>query len=119
MIDAYQATLIAYTTEEGETIHVNCAPIRGTSKDWQENDEVMEAHGYQGMIRYSVHEEESQNWENLEWSVNFELPSELIDFGPEKNVSWEDRIITDDTGAEHDVSAYVNVTCDTCGKRIK
>ena len=118
MIDAYQATLVAYTTEDGETLHVDCAPIRGTSEDWRENDRVMEEHGYQGMIRYSVHEWESQNWGELEYSVDFELPSELNDFGPDQNVSYEDRTITDDEGTEHDVSAYVDVTCDLCGERI-
>ena len=118
MIDAYQATLVAYMTGDGETLHVDCAPIRGTSKDWQENDRVMEEHGYSGMIRYSIHEWESQNWDELEYSVDFEMPSELIDFGPDQNVSYEDRTITDGAGVEHDVSAYVDVTCDKCDERI-
>ena len=118
MIDAYQATLIAYITEPGETLHVGCAPIRGTSEDWRVNDEVMEAHGYSGMVRYSIHEWESHNWGDLEYSVDFELPSELNDFGPDQNVSYEDRTITDDEGTEHDVSAYVDVTCVLCGERI-
>ena len=119
MIDAFQATLIAYTTEDGEIIHTDCAPIRGTSEDWRENDRVMEQHGYSGVIRYSIHEWEGQHWDQIEWAVDFDVPEELIDFGEGQNVSWEDRTITDSEGTVHDVSMYVDVICDECGERIE
>lgn len=119
MIDAHQATLIAYSTENGEIIHVACAPIRGTNEDWRINDAVMEELGYTGVIRYMIHEEESQNWEDISWAVDFDVPEELIDWGPDQNVSWEDRTITDDAGTVHDVSAWVDVICDKCRKRIE
>jgi hypothetical protein len=73
MIDAYQATVIAYQTEDGELIHLECAPIRGTSEDWRENDRVMEEHGFLPLSRYSIHESESARWEDLIWNVDFPI----------------------------------------------
>jgi hypothetical protein len=120
MIDAYQATLIAYQMEHDVgIIHIECAPIRGTNEDWRINDAVMEDLGYVGLMRYSIHEWESQNWEDLPIWVDFDMPGELIDWGPTQNVSWEDRTITDNEGIVHDVSEWVDVACDVCGRRIQ
>ena len=110
MIDAYQATLIAYQTEDGgEIIHVDCAPIRGTSEDWRINDRVMEEFGFGGLIRFMIHEIEGENWSQLEWSN-----VEGIEDVPEEDYNYQDELVGD-----VDVSNYIGIFCDVCSKRIE
>ena len=109
MIDAHHATLIAYVTEDGEIIHKECAPIRGTSEDWEVNDQIMEDHGFTGLIRYHIHEYESQNWSELEWA----------DVDGIEDVPEEDYNYQDETVGSVDVSPYIGIFCATCSERIE
>ena len=124
MIDAYQAAFVAYYTGDGELIHDTCAPIRGTSEDWQENAAVMEDHGYSGVSRYSIHEIESENWNDLEAGSDLALNENTgTDCGEwmsrvDADVDYQDERIRDDNGEWHDVSAFIAVTCAECSERI-
>lgn len=118
MIDAYQATLIAYRTDNGEVMHYDCAPIRGTSDDYRVNDKIMEELGYHGLIRYSIHEWEGSLWGDLEYSSDLDLSEwKGEDFGPDKDTDYSEGTIR--IGDEwYDVAPYVHVMCDVCGLRI-
>ena len=121
MIDAYQMTVIAYQTEGGEMIHLECAPIRGTSEDWRENDKVMEEHGFLPLSRYTIHEYARGLWEDLSWRADF--PIELntdTSWGEDADIDYttgEERI-KDDLGEWHDISDIVGEHCAHCNKRI-
>ncbi len=129
MIDAYQATTIA-AMGEGAIVHYRAACVGSAwniaSEEWKADGEKpgefelhLEAERYEALSRYTIHELESVNWDDLAYSVDFEMPKDLEDWGPNRNVSWEDKTVIDPDGVEHDVSAYVNVYCDQCGERIE
>ncbi len=129
MIDAYQATVIAAITD-GAIVHYTPDCVGSTwniaSEEWKADVEKpgefelhLEAEGYDALVRYLIHEVESANWDDLAYRIDFEMPKDLEDWGPNRNVSWEDKTVIDPDGVEHDVSAYVNVYCDQCGERIE
>ena len=107
MLDVVQTALIAYSTEDGEIIHVDGAPIRGTSESWRENDRVMEEYGYNGRIRYSIHEMESENWEELTYNSDFE-------FADQDEYDYQNETVKG-----QDVSSLIGIFCDKCSKRIE
>jgi hypothetical protein len=134
MIDATQAAIVAYMTEHGEIIHDShligaevwdaaeqAARDRGqpVGQGWRVFDEVIEAAGYTPLIRYSIHEIESSNWEDLPYQgIGVEDLAVMTDYGDEPNVNYEDETVLVD-GEWVDVAPYVGVYCDECGERIE
>jgi hypothetical protein len=123
MIDAYQATVVAYQTHDGDIIAEHELPDeireRGEGLHWRDFDELMEQLGFTALSRYSIHEWESQNWGELPYSMDdFVEPSEWIDYGEGKNVDYQNETVLID-GEWVDVSAYIGVFSSLSGERIE
>ena len=130
MLDAYQSTVIAGQDSHIANITVHwddeCLGLTGgwpesNDRDWQAYEELIEElTGYEPLIRFTIHEWESGNWGALDSLTELDL-SDLTwqGFGDGADVDYSnpERVWID--GKWIDVSAYVGVFCDHCGKRIE
>jgi hypothetical protein len=150
MIDATQAAIVAYMTEHGEIIHDSHLPddvIEGaeefaksrnqpTGQGWRYFDEYIEDAGYTPLIRYSIHELESQNAYEIESNPHhftdddglFVKRAALGNALSVLATDDEDYDITDplrdilsevEQDIEELIDALTAVRCDECGERIE
>lgn len=121
MIDVYQATMVAYFTDGG-VIHAEHLPediadeVSLRLKDEGLSDRMFytileEEFGYTPLIRFNIHEWESANWDDLKYSVDFDIDEDV-------EPDWDEETVTDTEGNTQHVGAYVGVHCDDCGERI-
>ncbi len=135
MIDAYQSTVIAYSDESGILLHsepscvgedwaVAIRATEGQPNGWSEHYEfehAMEHLGYQAYSRFSIHEGESQLWDDLAWRIDFSITTNsFTDFGEDADVDYTTGAerIKDDDGKWHDISDIVGEHCGHCNERI-
>ena len=127
MIDAYQATVIAYSTEYG-IVHSEPSCVgddwvlaisaaegqpNGLSEHY-EFEMALADLGYEPYSRYSIHEIESAGWADLQYQVDFPIENNTdSDFGEDADIDYTTGAerIKDDDGEWHDIGYLVGEFC--------